>query len=91
MTGKVETAVRKVLRANPDGLTVRQLIRELGMQYTPTRRQQMYCMLRKQMPDSYVDRWQPAHKSLWEAVWCVVVPPEDCPRPEGGSYDYQAD
>jgi predicted transcriptional regulator len=35
------------------------------------------------MPDAYIDRWaktngNPGH---YGAVWCVVVPPENCPKP----------
>ena len=40
----------------------------------------------RRMPDAYIKAWvknrnQPGRYS---AVWCVVVPPENCPRPEIG-------
>lgn len=34
------------------------------------------------MPDAYIDRWEAVPRRQYAAVWCVVVPPEDCPRPE---------
>jgi hypothetical protein len=34
------------------------------------------------MPDTYIDRWTEAKQSQpSQAVWCAVVPPEDCPKP----------
>jgi hypothetical protein len=62
-----------MLRDNPDGLTIRQINDVLHRTDSNMRR-----VLRK-MPDAYVDRWttERPHK----AIWCVVVPPEDCPRP----------
>jgi hypothetical protein len=34
------------------------------------------------MPDAYIDRWLAAIQGKREeSVWCVVVPPENCPRP----------
>jgi hypothetical protein len=36
----------------------------------------------KAMPDSYIDRWTEAqYQAPAEAVWCVIVPPKDCPKP----------
>lgn len=32
-------------------------------------------------PDAYIDRWIKKDNYL-TAVWCVVVPPENCPRPD---------
>jgi hypothetical protein len=38
----------------------------------------------RSMPDSYIDRWEMSqgkpHRFL--AIWCVVQPPDDCPKPE---------
>lgn len=33
------------------------------------------------MPDAYIDRWIKTGKRF-AAVWCVVVPPPHCPKPE---------
>jgi hypothetical protein len=37
-------------------------------------------MLNK-FPDAYIDRWI-KRGNITTAVWCVVVPPPNCPRPE---------
>lgn len=66
---------RELLRNNPDGLTARQLNEILNMDNMP----HMYRVL-KSMPDAYIDRWQRTGKRL-SAVWCVVVPPPNCPKP----------
>jgi hypothetical protein len=36
----------------------------------------------KEMPDVYIDRWLRQNGNAPMAIWCVVVPPADCPRPE---------
>jgi hypothetical protein len=59
--------VRVVLRAAPDGMTVAE-IAHTGR-------------ILKAMPDSYIDRWDGPSRGQWRAIWCVVVPPEDCPKP----------
>ncbi len=66
--------VREVLRAS-DGLTVAQIAELAGTDPTHAHR-----IVRK-MSDTYIDRWQATGKRL-AAVWCVVVPPPDCPKPE---------
>jgi hypothetical protein len=38
------------------------------------------------MPDAYIDRWElhrtsPGPGRRYTPVWCVVVPPENCPPP----------
>jgi hypothetical protein len=36
----------------------------------------------KAMPDAYIDRWVEAQRQApAEAVWCVIVPPKNCPKP----------
>ena len=36
----------------------------------------------KKMEDTYIDRWVLGRQQRPpEAIWCVVVVPEDCPRP----------
>jgi hypothetical protein len=35
------------------------------------------------MPDAYIDRWTRfGGMGRHIAIWCVVVPPENCPSPE---------
>lgn len=70
-------AVRKLLRDNPDGLEVNAIASSLGRGAESIRK------LLKTMPDAYIDRWMLyGKKGMPSAVWCVVVPPADCPRPE---------
>lgn len=69
--------VRALLRENLDGLTVYELSDATGIDRTHLSR-----VLNK-MPDAYIDRWIAFQEGQrWmRAVWCVVVPPENCPRP----------
>jgi hypothetical protein len=66
--------VRQLLRDNPEGLTVAQLTKLAG-----TDKSHIHRMINK-FPDAYIDRWI-KHDNFVTAVWCVVVPPENCPRP----------
>lgn len=68
--------LRELLRHSPDGLTVTQASDTLNLPRTSTLR------TLKTMPDAYIDRWAGPHMGQWAAVWCVVVPPADCPRPD---------
>jgi hypothetical protein len=68
--------LRELLRQTPDGLTVVQASDALDLPHTSTRR------ALKTMPDAYIDRWEGPHLGKWSAVWCVVVPPANCPRPD---------
>jgi hypothetical protein len=68
--------VRQVLRDNPDGLTVAQVVIATGAPENTVNR------LLRNMPDAYIDRWMyRGTKKYASAVWCVVVPPENCPKP----------
>lgn len=72
--------IRKILRDHPDGMTVNQiheLLPEINRPHTIRK-----CLL--SMPDSYVDRWtiSKGNRGQYEKVWCVVVPPSDCPHPK---------
>lgn len=66
---------RELLRNSPDGLTARQIADAFDYDNMP----HMYRILQS-MPDAYIDRWQRTGKRL-SAVWCVVVPPPNCPKP----------
>ena len=69
--------VRRILRENPDGLTIKQLAELMGREI-----KHLHITLRA-MPDTYVDRWiQTKPQAQWSAVWCAVEVPEDCPRPD---------
>ena len=66
---------RKLLRKHPDGLTAKQIDEAFDYGNLP----HVYRILNS-MPDAYIDRWQRTGKRL-SAVWCVVVPPPNCPKP----------
>ena len=71
-------AIRALLRQHPDGLTVeaiRQAIPAISKNTTCRN-----CL--EDMPDTYVDRWVDPRRGQWQAVWCIVVPPENCPHPD---------
>jgi hypothetical protein len=68
--------IRRLLHQYHDGLTAIQIAERLELKDDSVRE------ALKEMPDTYIDRWLEAKQSLREqAVWCAVVPPEDCPRP----------
>jgi hypothetical protein len=66
--------VRELLRAS-DGMTVAQIA-----QAAQTDTSHIHRMLNK-FPDAYIDRWIKSGNHI-TAVWCVVIPPPNCPRPE---------
>jgi hypothetical protein len=67
--------IRALLRASPDGLDVYALVGYLEREMSSIHKQLT------RMPDAYIDRWTQTSGSP-RAVWCVVVPPENCPKPE---------
>ena len=72
-----QTPLRSVLRMCDDGLTVAQLANLTGLDVDGINRS-LKCM-----PDAYIDRWETSERRKYlSAVWCVVVPPEHCPKPE---------
>ena len=78
MTGKVQTKVRELLR-DSDGMTVVRIRNAMGLRVKDGSASVAAAL--KAMPDAYIDRWVAAENGGWAAVWCVVVPPEDCPKP----------
>lgn len=72
-------AIRAVLRKIPEGMTINQIRPHLPYIKKPNTIRK--CL--EKMPDSYVDRWvlNTGKRGQYEAVWCVVVPPENCPYP----------
>jgi hypothetical protein len=69
-------AVRKLLRDNPDGMDAGTIANKLDREPKNIRK------LLNTMPDAYIDRWVRHRGTPPIAIWCVVVPPENCPRPE---------
>ena len=70
-------AVRKLLRDNPDGMDVGTIANTVDREPSNVRR------MLETMPDAYIDRWTRfGGKGMPSAIWCVVIPPENCPRPD---------
>ena len=68
--------IRRLLRQYPDGLTAKEIAERLEKRHDT-----IYAALQN-MPDTYIDRWlKAAYQSPPQAVWCAVVPPENCPKP----------
>jgi hypothetical protein len=73
-------ALRDLLRGSmSEGATARQLAEALGL--PPKDADSVFHTLRH-MPDTYIDRWDTPANAPLTAVWCVVVPPPDTPKPE---------
>jgi predicted transcriptional regulator len=70
--------IRELLRREDDGMTIRSIAEYLGANPMSIRN----CI--HQMPDAYIDRWEisKATRGQFESVWCVIVPPEHCPKPD---------
>jgi hypothetical protein len=69
--------IRALLREDLDGYTVGELANKLELKPDSVRNALL------NMPDAYIDRWFAARQGKREeAVWCVVIPPENCPKPE---------
>jgi hypothetical protein len=69
-------SIRELLRTAPDGLDVNTIANTLDREPSNIRSRL------KEMPDAYIDRWVRQYGNPPMAVWCVVVPPENCPRPD---------
>lgn len=70
--------IRAELRCRQDGMKALDL-----SILTDADKSDVYYSL-KNMPDAYIDRWEPSTAQRGPrhvAVWCVVVPPENCPKP----------
>ena len=77
--GNVSTSshpkIRLTLHQNNDGLTVSEISEKTGVKLNTVLR------ALKEMPDTYIDRWTYINGG-YAGVWCIVVPPEDCPKPK---------
>ena len=68
-------SIRELLRSNPDGLDVGTIANNMD------REPHNISTRLKTMPDAYIDRWVRKRGCPPMAIWCVVVPPENCPKP----------
>lgn len=91
--GPFQARIRELLRAHPDGMTHCQIAKAFGIRDMNQPR-----IALKGMPDAYIDRWVEAVRygtaygtkpgvAGYEAVWCVVTPPENCPHPTGADHE----
>jgi hypothetical protein len=71
--------IRALLRQYEDGLTSIQIGAVLNI------KQESVRQALENMPDVYIDRYLEPVRGQYPAVWCVVVPPPNCPRPTKGS------
>jgi hypothetical protein len=68
--------IRALLRQYPDGLTRPEVAERIGMDITAA------SNALKVMPDTYIDRWVKCESNgKYMAVYCIIVPPADCPHP----------
>ena len=69
--------IRALLRAHSDGLSIEDIVTAVRRDRSNVKK------VLRNMPDAYIDRWMPTKREQYKAIWCVIVPPTDCPRPEG--------
>jgi hypothetical protein len=74
-------SIRVTLRGIPDGATLEDLSELIDRSKYNVRK------VLKNMPDTYIDRWEVAPRGQYKAVWCICIPPTDCPRPDGKTDD----
>jgi hypothetical protein len=67
--------IRRLLHQYHDGLTAIEISERLELKPDTVRN------ALKEMPDTYIDRWTLVPNEPPHAVWCAVIPPDDCPRP----------
>ena len=72
--------IRDLLRSNPEGMSVQQIYEKIPEAADSNSIRKSL----KVMPDVYIDRWTLPRRARgqFQAVWCVVIPPPDCPYPE---------
>jgi len=71
--------LRRLLREHSDGLTFVEIGELLNLDH---RSKLSIRTMIDRMPDAYIDRWRLVGKFEYIPVWCVVVPPENCPKPK---------
>jgi hypothetical protein len=69
--------IRQVLKNEINGLTINEIHERLPhiVNKKSIRRALSF------MPDVYIDRWKDPKRGQYQAVYCVVIKPEDCPHP----------
>lgn len=82
MTKPIRHLIRDLLRNHPDGLTIAEIMKQMGGTYEGVSRSL------RSMPDTYIDRWLP-RSGAPAAVWCAVEVPEDCPKPKNTGMTFE--
>ena len=68
--------VRATLLKHGDGMTINEIAAASGVPYRSVHRAV------HKMEDVYIDRWlAPTGAYPYQAVWCAVVMPQNCPHP----------
>ena len=68
--------IREILKEEEEGCTVADLADRLHAIKSSV------LSAVERMPDTYIDRWTEAGQGRpYEGIWCIVTPPENCPRP----------
>ena len=76
MLSRWPAKIREIMRNEEDGITVNELAHRL------TAKRNSIASALEAMPDTYIDRWTDAGQSMpYEAIWSIVIPPENCPQP----------
>lgn len=75
MSKSMHPDIRRLLHRHHDGLTSSEISNTLDIKVDSVRNSLRH------MPDTYIDRWKPVANEPPHAVWCAVVPPENCPKP----------
>lgn len=70
-------AIRMALQKYHDGLTISEIAERTEKDKGAINRALL------DMSDAYIDRWisNREHRKQWAAVWRVIVPPQNCPKP----------
>lgn len=76
MKTPIHPVIRGYLRKNTNGATLHEIAERNGLARKSVRNALMG------MPDAYIDRWAYPVRGQYQAVWCVVVPPPNCPHPD---------
>ena len=75
MRATTQKRIRELLRANPDGLSQKEISKILGISIAKV------CRSLPSIPDVYVDRWQQLIGGQFQKIFVAQQIPEDCPHP----------
>jgi hypothetical protein len=70
--------IRELLKISTEGLTINEMHEKLPHIYSKKSIRRAVSF----MPDVYIDRWKQPKRGQYQAVFCLVNKPEDCPHPK---------